>query len=210
MLKKILIPILSLLFCLVVIGKWTKGFTAFTIFSYTLKEAGDIGRQLPDLHVINQNGESFNLKEKQKYVLLNFVYLNCPLACHKVNNQIENIYHLFDNSIVPNKLEFLTISFDPENDGIQRIKNYRKNFGDSISGWNFAIPYKTDSASFKKSLKEIGIWAYSVPNTNLINHSLYLFLISPNNTIIKVFDPGRDETYSIKEQILKCIEEGIK
>lgn len=199
--KKGLIPILSLAICLLIIGKWTKGFSAFTIFSYTLREAGDIPREFPDLPMINQDGQVFHLKDKHKYVLMNFVYLNCPYVCHKVNNRIESVYHLFDRSVVPSKLEFVTVSFDLKHDDIQKIQRYRSRFGADISGWSFALPYECNQETFDQFLHQLGIWKYAVPSTGIINHSIYLFLVSPDNKIIKVFDPARDSDDTIVEQI---------
>lgn len=205
--RKVLIPVLSLGICFMVIWRWTLGFSAFTIFSYTLHEAGKIPRPFPDLAMINQDGTVFSIKEKQKFVLVNFVYLNCPYVCHKVNNQIEHVYHLFDQSIVPSELEFVTISFDLKNDDVEKIKKYRNFFGTDISGWSFALPYQSDQEQFDRFLHQLGIWKYSVPSTGIINHSIYLLLISPDNNIVRIFDPARDSNTFIAEQMAACLKE---
>ena len=205
--KKVLIPVFSLALCFTIIWKWTLGFSAFTIFSYTLKSAGEIPRTFPDLQMINQDGKVFSMKEKQKYVLVNFVYLNCPYVCHKVNNQLEHIYHLFDRNTVPSKLEFVTLSFDLKNDDIKKIQLYRNYFGSDISGWSFALPYQSSQQAFNQFLGKLGVWKYSVPSTGIINHSVYLFLISPDGKIVKTFDPARDNDYIIAEQINACLRE---
>ena len=201
--RKILIPISALVICVAVLWKWTYGFTAFTVYSYTLKEAGNIPRAFPDFQMMDQNGNAFHLKDKHKFALINFVYLDCPYACHKVNNQLEQIYHLFSPAVVPEKLEFVTVSFDLKNDNITKIKNYRSHFGNDINGWNFAMPYQTNQQDFISVLRKIGIWIYTIPETGVTNHSLYLFLISPDNTIIKTFDPARDNNATIIEEINK-------
>jgi len=207
--KSVLIPVFSLVICLFIIWKWTYGFKAFTIFSYTLNEAGIIPREFPDIQMIDQNGNVFNVKDKHKYVLVNFVYLNCPYVCHKVNNQIENIYHLFSPAVVPSQLEFVTVSFDLKNDDINKIKKYRSYFGNDISGWTFALPYHSDQNDFNRLLRKAGVWTYRIPESGIINHSLYLFLISPDNKIVKIFDPARDNNLTIIEQINKCLREKI-
>src|ERR1035437_10020340 len=166
--KSILIPVFSLFICLFVIWKWTYGFKAFTIFSYTLNEAGIIPRQFPDIQMIDQDSTIFNIKDKHKYVLVNFVYLNCPYVCHKVNNQIENIYHLFSPAVVPSQLEFVTVSFDLKNDDINKIKKYRSYFGNNISGWTFALPYHSDQNDFNKLLRKAGVWTYLIPESGII------------------------------------------
>lgn len=203
--KKILIPVFAFLICLAVLWKWTYGFSAFTVYTSTLKEAGNAPRAFPDFEMMDQNGKVFNLKEKHKYVVINFVYLDCPYACHKVNNQIEQIYHLFNRPVVPEKLEFVTVSFDLGKDNIKKIKNYRNHFGNDIEGWTFAMPFQINQNNFTQVLRKIGVWTYQVPETGVINHSLYLFLISPDNKIVKIFDPARENNETIIEQINKCL-----
>jgi len=205
--KRVLIPVLTLIICITIIWKWTLGFSAFTVFTYTLDKAGTIPRAFPDISMINQNGKTFHLKDKHKFMLANFVYLNCPYVCHKVNNQLEQIYHLIDSSTIPSKLEFLTLSFDLKNDNIQKIKKYRSYFGTDINGWTFALPYKVSNQEFNQYLTRVGIWKYAVPSTGIINHSIYLFLISPENKIIKIFDPARDSNDVIVRQIYSCLQE---
>lgn len=205
--KRVLIPILSLAICLTVIWKWTLGFSAFTVFSYTLDKAGNLPREFPDIAMVDQNNNTFHLKDKHKYVLINFVYLNCPYVCHKVNNQLEQIYHLIDSSIIPSKLEFVTMSFDLKNDDIAKIKKYRSYFGTDIPGWAFALPYQSNQGRFNQFLHKAGIWKYEVPSTGIINHSIYLFLISPENKIVKIFDPARESNDVIVQQIHSCLKE---
>lgn len=205
--KKFIIPILSLIICTTVIWKWTFGFNDFTIFSYTLTKAGKIPREFPKINLVDQHGKVFNIDNKKKYILINFVYLNCPNVCHKVNNKLEEIYHLIDTNIVPSQLEFVTVSFDVKNDNIERIEKYRSYFGNNIDGWTFALPYQVNEKDFQQFLQSIGIWAYKMPESNIINHSIYLFLISPENKIIKTFDPARETNAFIIEQIEQCLKE---
>lgn len=203
--KKIFIPIFVLFLCSGIIWKWTSGLTAFTVFSHTLAEAGPIPRNFPEINFVNQNGKTFNIGEIDKYILLNFVYLDCPFVCHKVNNELEKIYRTIDTNIIPSKLEFITISFDLKNDNIEKIAKYRNYFGDDIDGWTFALPYQINEEKLNKFLTKLGTWAYKVPETGLINHSIYLYLISPNHKIIKTFDPARENNSSIINKIKECI-----
>ncbi|MBX2930776.1 MAG: SCO family protein [Chitinophagaceae bacterium] len=205
--KKIFIPILSLIICTTILWKWTFGFNDFTIFSYTLTKAGKTPREFPTIQLVNQQGNVFNIKDKHKYILMNFVYLNCPNVCHKVNNQLEKLYHLIDTNIAPSQLEFVTVSFDIKNDNIEKIEKYRHYFGENIDGWTFALPYQIKEQAFLQYLQNIGIWAYKMPESNIINHAIYLLLISPDNKIIKTFDPARESNADIIEQLTQCLQE---
>ena len=203
--KRILIPVFSFFICFAVIWTWTDGFNAFTIFSYTLEEAGETPRPFPIFELIDDNGELFSIRDKQNYVVVNFMYLDCPFVCHKVNNRIEEIYDMFSPETVPDNLEFVTISFDLERDDVKKIKNYRNLFDTDIKGWTFALPYQSNTQRFTETLRDIGVWTYQIPETGAINHSIYLFLVSPDNEIIKVLDPARSDNDAIVQQINQCI-----
>ncbi len=204
-LKQIFIPVLFLSLCIGIIGWWTLGFKAFTIFSYTLKDAAPLNSNFQDIGLINQDGEVFHLGDKHTYKLVNFVYLNCPSVCHKVNNQLEEIYHLVDTSLIPERINFITISFDLKHDDVEKIKLYRNHFGDNIEGWTFALPYQTNEDQFDAFLKRTGVWIYKDSKTGIINHSTDLYLLSPTNEIIDIFDPNRSDNQAIKQQIQEWI-----
>ena len=195
--RRILIPLFTLAICVLMLWKWTFGFNAFTVFSHTLLQSGTTPRSVEDITLIDQDSNIFHLQDKQSFVLMNFVYLNCPSVCHKINNRLETIYQELNQDIIPNQLELLTVSFDMLNDDINRIKLYRNYFGDDLTGWNFAIPNQVDKTELESYLSNIGIWAKSAPGSSIINHSTYLFLISPEHKIIKVFDPAREDDESI-------------
>ena len=205
MIQKIFIPIFILFFCLFILSKWTHNFTDFTVFSHTLASAGTLPRTMPDIPLINQDGIPFHVNESNRYKMINFVYLNCPFVCHKVNNQLEQIYYKLTKSEISSKIDFITVSFDLKNDDIKKIKNYRKLFDKDIGGWAFALPYQTSQKEFDAFLKKLGIWKYTIPSSGLINHSTYIFLVNQENNIVKVFDPARDSDQFIINQINSCL-----
>ena len=205
--RQILIPVTTLLICVGIISKWTHGFKAFTIFSYTLEEAHPLSKTFPDIRLVDHTGKVFNIHDKDKYLLVNFVYLNCPDVCHKVNNQLEELYHLPEAArVIPDKLNLLTISFDQENDNVAKIEKYRSYFGKDIDAWSFALPYQFKEEDFFDYLKSLGVWIYKNPDTGIINHSVNLYLISPDHKIVRIFDPGREKSKSIIKQIEQCID----
>lgn len=199
--KNLLPPLAAAAFCIAVLWGWTDGFRAFTVFSHTLNKAGALPRVFPDVPLKNQDGVTFRLKEKGKYLLINFVYLDCPDVCHKINNRLEGIHRAMGDGIVPEKLEMLTISFDLQHDDIRKIRSYRRLFGPGIDGWTFALPDGLTQEEFDDFLGRAGIWARRVPGTALINHSIYQFLVAPGGEIVKIFDPARESDREIIGQL---------
>lgn len=202
---KVAIPLLVLCASLTFFWKWTHGFTAFTVYSHTLAEAGPLPRPMPEISLIDQDSIIFRPADKSAYVMMNFVYLNCPFVCHKVNNQLEDIYHLMSPGLMGEKLEFVTVSFDLENDYLEKLKSYRKHFEPDIDAWTFALPHTLAGQEFQDYLREVGVWTYRIPGTMRIDHSAYLFLISPGNEIVQVFDPMRESSESIVKELEKWL-----
>lgn len=199
------LPVFTLLICLYLFSSWTSGFRAFTVFSYTMEKAGILPRPFPELPLTDQNGNPFSVRERSSYTLVNFVYLNCPFVCHKVNNQLEEIYHHVQARLPEGQLRFLTVSFDMENDDIGKIEKYRNYFGDDIDDWTFALPRETTKNELQALLKSIGIWIHENPLTGRTDHSVHIFLISPEQQIIRIFDPAREDPYLMTEEIVQCI-----
>lgn len=210
--KKVLLPFLVLFSWMILIGFWSSGFSSFTIFSHTLSKAGDLPRVFPDLELVNHDGEIIRLQENKKFKLVNFVYLSCPLVCHKINNRLETIYHQIDTDVLASHLHFYTLSFDLERDNVERIRSYRAHFTDNgtISNWDFAVPYNLSQEEFDMFLKNLGVWKYTHSETRITNHSIHLFLLDPHNKIIRIFDPARESDEKILKEIDQCLKEHIQ
>ena len=170
-----------------------------------MEKAGILPRPFPDLQLTDQNGNPFSIRDRPSYTLVNFVYLDCPFVCHKVNNQLEEIYHHVQPLLPKGQLRFLTVSFDMENDRIGKIEKYRNFFGDDIDDWTFALPRETTENELQAFLKEIGIWIHENPLTGRTDHSVHIFLISPEQQITRIFDPAREDPYLMAEEIVQCI-----
>lgn len=210
--KKVLMPFLVLLFWVVLIGIWSSGFSSFTIFSHTLSKAGDLPRVFPDLELVNHDEEIVHLEKREEFKLVNFVYLSCPLVCHKINNRLETIYHQIDDDVLTKYLHFYTLSFDLERDNVERIRSYRAHFTDAgaVINWDFAVPYKLSQKEFDTFLKQLGVWKYTHPETRITNHSIYLFLLDSDNNIIRIFDPARESDELILKEIDQCLKKNIR
>lgn len=199
--KHFIAPTLVLALALLGLGVWTRGFTAFTVFSHTLQTAGSLPRSLAPIDLVDQDGKIFRLGNAKKYTLVNFVYLNCPFVCHKINNRLEGIYRALQPSLVPQKLQLVTVSFDTEHDDTARIKKYRRQFGAHLDGWTFALPYGIDKTAFDEFLVRLGVWAQAAPERDIINHSIFLFLLTPDKKITRVFDPARESDAQILTEL---------
>lgn len=75
-------------------------------------------------NVINQNGESVTFPDdyQGKYVVVGFIYTNCPDICPLVTQNLIKVQKEFNN---PDDIHFLGITFDPKRDTPEVLKNYK-------------------------------------------------------------------------------------
>ncbi len=201
MMRKWLPPLLALGLVVGILWGWTDGFRTFTVFSHALYAAGPLPRQFPDLPLNDQDGRGFRVGDGKKFVLVNFVYLDCPDVCHKITNRLEGIHRALEGRVIPNKLELVTVSFDLRQDDLRKIRSYRRHFGGGLEGWSFALPHGLTQGEFDRVLEELGLWARRIPGTHLINHAIYQFLVAPDGRIVRVFDPAREDDRRITEEL---------
>jgi protein SCO1 len=162
------------------------------------KQPEQIGKVVPDLSLTNQEGKKFTLKDyRGKALAITFIYRECPLPefCIKMSSQFANMANqLAADPEAKEKIRLLSISFDPERDTAEKLKQYGlgylgKDAKDDLTVWNlavgsdkevravadfFGLKYETDAA-----------------DKTQINHSLVTAVIAPDGKVTRLFTGGR-------------------
>src|ERR1700728_682024 len=147
------------------------------------------GDDVPDFHLINQNGKRISLHQyRGQTLLLTLIYTRCPFPdfCPRVSHEFTAIDHqLRADPAHYGKTHLLSISFDPANDTPKVLRAYGFSCARSkdpalFTHWEFsAIPAEElpDFANyFALTHKEEG---------GQITHSLSTAVISPDGKIFK-------------------------
>lgn len=114
-----------------------------------------IGKKLPDYTLIDQDGNKFNTKELQgKPVVLSLIYVGCGHVCSNITSRLENALKAA-NKDLGTKFRAVTVSFDPQNDTPERLKDFGKNFSKDFNKWRFAT---SDKKTIEKLSKDIGFF----------------------------------------------------
>ncbi len=197
-LKRYIFPIALICLWIVLLGFWTHGFGAFTIYSYTLKSAGPFPREIPPINLIDQDGNTFNIKDlRGKYILLNFMYLECSSVCHYVLGDMNKLSrHLKD--LMGKDLMIVSSSFDGDNDGIDSLKRSWRNYGGK-KNWLMTSMIPSGAHELQDQLRQLGVWVKKRKDGGF-NHSSYIFLIGPNGQVLSVFEPS-DKIESIAHAV---------
>lgn len=100
--------------------------------------------EVPDVTLINQDGEKVKLKElllSDKPVLVDFIYTTCTTICPVLSANFTNFQRQGEAKTGPYRL--VSISIDPENDTPKAMKTYLSRYL-AKPGWDFLTGKHSD------------------------------------------------------------------
>ncbi|MBS1797881.1 MAG: SCO family protein [Acidobacteria bacterium] len=158
-----------------------------------------LGKEVPEFTLTNQDGRRISTKDfKGKAWALTFIYSRCPLPdyCIKMSTNFSDAAREVMNSEYKDKIRLLSISFDPENDTPEKLRQYGQGyFGKDakpdFSVWQLAVG---SDQEVKAITGFFGLRYEKDPNDKTqINHSLRTAVVAPDGRITKIF-AGSDYT----------------
>lgn len=116
-------------------------------------------RIAPGFSLTNQENERLTNEDlRGNFILYNFIYTGCPEPCNNLNQTMQEIQARLSEVELGNiPVQFVTISFDPENDSPKVLAAYAGNQKADPSQWNFAT---TDDPVLLKTIIGGGFEAY--------------------------------------------------
>ena len=172
-------------------GYQSLSFDAPSAGSYSLPSIS----KAADGNILTMQGKPSRLHNflGDKYVVLSFIYTQCddvngcPLATY-VSSQVQN--RLINESNMKNKVRFISLSFDPENDTPEVMRLYGENFTRDNFDWQFLTTaseadldpiLRGYSQSILRDVDENG------ETTGSISHILRVFLIDRHKQIRNIY-----------------------
>lgn len=162
------------------------------------KTPEQIGKIVPDLSLTNQDGKKFTFKDyRGKTLAVTFIYRECPLPefCIKMSRQFSDMANqIAADPEAKDKVRLLSISFDPERDTPEKLKQYGlgylgKDAKDDFTVWQLAVGSNKEVRAVADffGLK----YETDANDKTQINHSLVTAVISPEGKVTKLFNGGR-------------------
>ena len=162
------------------------------------KTPEQIGKTVPKLSLTNQDGKSFTFDDyRGKALAVTFIYRECPLPefCIKMSKQFSDLANtIAADPQAKDNIRLLSISFDPERDTPEKLKQYGQgylgpNAKDDFTVWQLAVGSDQEVravADFFGLLYE-----KDANDQTQFNHSLVTAVISPEGKVTRVFSGGR-------------------
>ena len=170
-----------------------------------------IGKDVPDFILTDQDGKKIRIKDfKGKALAITFIYAKCPLPdyCIRMSTNFSDLANqLSTDTELKDKVNLLSISFDPANDTPEKLKAYGLGYmgkdAKSLGVWHLAVGSDTE---VRKIADFFGLrYEVDPANKTQINHSLRTAVIGPDGKVTKIF-PGNEWTVAdLKNELEKAL-----
>lgn len=142
----------------------------------------EAGEPVPDLRLVDQRGERTSLSDFcGRTVVLTFIYTSCPVPdfCPLMSERFATLQPRFREAF-GREVHLLSITFDPENDTPEVLREYAARYSDDLSTWTFARP--ADREELKNALQTFGI--STTEKNGEIVHNLVTAIIGPDGRLV--------------------------
>lgn len=145
----------------------------------------DLGDASFDL--VNQDSISVTFPDdyEGKYVVMGFIYTNCPDICPLITQNLIKIQKGLNN---PEDVQFVGVTFDPERDTPTVLSKYKSNF-DLNDNFNFLTGDSAAVAAFMDSVRvrtQVSMTTTTEDGKELyfLNHSDKIMVMNPQSQVI--------------------------
>ncbi|MBN1407392.1 MAG: SCO family protein [Calditrichaceae bacterium] len=91
--------------------------------------------ELPDFTFMERQGTPFGKNEFiGKISIVDFIFTNCPGPCPFMSSKMAELYQIYADT---DKVQFVSISVDPNRDSLSVLKTYAGRFGVTDDRWVF-------------------------------------------------------------------------
>lgn len=151
---------------------------------------------VPDFELTEASGAPFTRDDLLgRYHLVDFVFTECPLACPVMTAQMKSLHDAFPSD----RLGFVSISVDPENDTLEVLREYRDKLGVDAERWSFL----RGEIETVRTVSEKG---FLLAASNLpFGHSLRFVLVDPEGRMRGTYQSDDPEHMAELRRVLRAI-----
>lgn len=180
----------------------TDGLTAITAETARRLDIKRHPRPLPVVTLKDHNGSVTSFADfSDKVVLLDFVYTRCPTLCIALGSAFEQIRKRVVGSPLEGHVVLLTVSFDPEHDGLPELADYADRYGGADAIWRvMRAPSLQDTRDLLLAAKVI-----VVPDEfGGFVHNAAILVVDTNGRLVRILDSDAvDEALATARRLLQ-------
>jgi protein SCO1/2 len=160
-------------------------------------------KSLLDYKFTNELGQAVSFNDFRGQALaITFFYTRCPLPdyCPRLSKNFQEATRKLEAMTnAPTNWHFISVSFDPEFDTPQMLKNYGLGYGYDPAHWSF---FTGPQDKIAELAHRVGV-EYQTDN-GTINHNFRTLIVDPEGRLQMVFPTSGDLSDQIASEILKA------
>lgn len=142
---------------------------------------------VPDVRLIDQDGASFSLADyRGKAILVEFIYTRCPTLCGVLGDGFQRLLALTRDRPSAAAVDFLSISFDRENDDREALLGYGERYGAAAPRWRIAAA--ADARGLTALLQSFGVVVIPDGLGGFVHNSA-IYLVDARGRLARILDP---------------------
>ncbi len=172
------------------------------------EDVAQIGNQVPDFTLTDQDGKRINLKDyRGKALAITFIYSRCPLPtyCSLMSKNFSDLaIQLNQNAELKDKIRLLSVSFDPNTDTPAKLKEYGQGYLGKDAKPDFTVwQLATGTNKEVKAVADFFGLRYEIdPNDKTqFAHSLRTVVVTPDGKVRKVFSGNEWTTSELLKEL---------
>ncbi len=163
-----------------------------------------LGDALPEYHFTNQLGQAVSLSQFRGQALaITFIFTRCPFPtfCPLMSNNYRAVQDaLLANPSAPTNWQLLTLTFDPEFDTPEKLKNYAAIYGCNPQHWSFLTGALIDVTALGE---QFGLTFWRDSQTG-ISHNLRTVIVDAQGHVQKIITENKWTPDELTEELLKA------
>jgi protein SCO1/2 len=172
------------------LGVLTDGFRAITTEGARRLDVARSPRSLPEARLVDHLGRSFGWEDLAgSSVLVEFIFTRCPDVCQKMSSDLGALARVGPLA-QDDGVRFLSITFDPENDTVERMGEVASHYGADGARWRFARI--ADRAELAATLEVFGVVVLPSPGRGF-EHNAALHGVNPHRQLARIADIDEGE-----------------
>ncbi len=179
----------------------TDGGRAFTVEEARRLDVRENPRSVPDWRLQSQDSEVVAIQNWHgHFIVVDFIYTSCPSVCLILSSGLRSLQKDFAAELEKNNLHLLSISFDPEKDTPQRLKEHLTHFSANPEYWTAVRPI---NPSQKKAILDFFKVIVIPDEYGGYTHSAGYHIINPEGQLVAIFGVEQlDELHAYLTQVL--------
>lgn len=197
--RKIVVTCIVILFVIA-------GVLAILRFMQASALESETGKPFPDMTLETIEGGTYSFQNSDKVRLVEFMFTNCPDVCPITTMKMTQLQEdLKEEGIFGEDVEFVTITFDPERDTPDVLREYAEAHQMDRDGWVLLRDSKEKTLELTNALNFLV--TEPAENGNII-HATKTYLVDGDNRIQEEFGMGNTfDQEAVLQHIMKLVKE---